>query len=62
MAIKRKEVRQKMLRRSLLPKQWQRRGRGEVERGKIIVEYERFGGKKMEKGGRMSEDIGWPPS
>jgi hypothetical protein len=34
----------------------------EVERGKIIVEYERFRGKKMEKGGRISEDIGWPLS
>jgi hypothetical protein len=27
-----------------------------------MVEYERLGGKKMEKGGRMNEDIGWPPS
>jgi len=27
-----------------------------------MVEYERLGGKKMKKGGRMSEDIGWPPS
>jgi len=25
-----------------------------------MVEYERFGEKKMEKGGRMNEDIGWP--
>jgi hypothetical protein len=62
MTIKSREVRQKMLRGSLLPKQWQRRGRREVERGKMMVEYERFGGKKMEKGGRMSEDIGWPLS
>ena len=37
-------------------------GGGEVERGTVMVEYERFGGKKMEKGGRMNEDIGWPPS
>jgi hypothetical protein len=57
MAIKGKEVSQKMLRRSLPPKQWQRRGRREMEREKV-VEYERFGGKKMEKGGRMNEDIG----
>jgi hypothetical protein len=62
MAIKSKEVRQKMVRRSLLPKQWQRRGRRDVERGKIMVECKRFGGKKMEKGGRMNEDIGWPSS
>jgi hypothetical protein len=29
-----------------------------------MVEYERFGRKKMEEreGGRMNEDIGWPPS
>ena len=38
------------------------RGRREVERGAVMVEYERFGGKKMEKGGRMNEDIGWPSS
>jgi hypothetical protein len=36
-------------------------GRREMEREKV-VEYERFGGKKMEKGGRIDEDIGWPPS
>ena len=23
-----------------------------MEQGKVVVEYERFGGKKMEKGGR----------
>lgn len=40
----------------------ERRGRREVERGTVMVEYERLGGKKMEKGGRMNEDIGWPPS
>jgi hypothetical protein len=52
MKIKIKEVRPKMLGgRKLLPKQWQRRGGGEVERGKVMVEYERLGGKKMEKGG-----------
>jgi len=27
-----------------------------------MVEFERLGGEKMEKGGRMNEDIGWPPS
>jgi len=27
-----------------------------------VIEYERLGGEKMEKGGRMNEDIGWPPS
>jgi len=27
-----------------------------------MVEFERFGGKKMEKRGRINEDIGWPPS
>jgi hypothetical protein len=27
-----------------------------------MVEYERLGGKKVEKGGRTNEDIGWPPS
>jgi hypothetical protein len=29
-----------------------------------MVEYKRFGGEKikMEEGGRMNEDIGWPPS
>jgi len=27
-----------------------------------MVEYERLRGKKMEKGGRINEDIGWPPS
>jgi hypothetical protein len=37
-------------------------GRREVERGTVMVEYERFGRKKTEKGGRMNEDIGWPPS
>jgi hypothetical protein len=62
MTIKSREARQKMLRRSLLPKQWQQRGRREVERGTMMVEYKRFRGKKIEKGGRMSEDIGWPPS
>jgi hypothetical protein len=35
-------------------------GRREMERE--VVEYERFGGKKMEKGGRIDEEIGWPPS
>jgi hypothetical protein len=33
-------------------------GRREVERGTVMVEYERFGRKKTEKGGRMNEDIG----
>jgi hypothetical protein len=28
------------------------RGRREVKRGKVIVEYKRFKGKKMEKGRR----------
>jgi hypothetical protein len=28
----------------------------------MMAKYERFGGKKMEKGGRMNEDIGWPSS
>jgi hypothetical protein len=38
-------------------------GRGrEGEQRKVTVEYTRFEGKKMEKGERMSEDIGWPPS
>jgi len=55
MAIKSRNVRPKTSRRSL-PKQWQRRGRREVERGKVMVEYERFGGKRMEKGGR---EAGW---
>jgi hypothetical protein len=27
-----------------------------------MVKYERLGGKKMEKGGRTNEDIGWPLS
>jgi hypothetical protein len=27
-----------------------------------MVEYKRLGGKKVEKGGRTNEDIGWPPS
>jgi hypothetical protein len=36
-------------------------GRREIE-GEKVVEYERFGGKKIEKGGRMDKDIGWPPS
>jgi len=27
-----------------------------------MVKYERLGEKKMEKGRRMNEDIGWPPS
>jgi hypothetical protein len=30
-------------------------GGGEVERGTVMVEYERFGGKRMEKRGRMDE-------
>jgi len=33
-------------------------GRREVERGTVMVKYKRFGRKKMEKGGRMNEDIG----
>jgi hypothetical protein len=57
MAIKGKEVSQKMLRRSLPPKQWQRRGRREIEREKV-VEYKRFRGKKIEKGWTINEDIG----
>jgi hypothetical protein len=36
----------------------QRRGRREVERGKVMIEYKRFGGKKMEKGRKMDEEIG----
>jgi len=27
-----------------------------------MVKYERLRGEKIEKGGRMNEDIGWPPS
>ena len=30
-------------------------GRREVERGTVMVEYERFGRKKMEEGGREDE-------
>ena len=36
-------------------------GRREVEREEV-VEYERFGGKKIEKGGKIDEEIGLPPS
>jgi hypothetical protein len=54
MTIKREELSPKMLGgRSLPPKQLQRRGRGEVERGRVMVEYERFRGKRVEKGGRQ---------
>jgi hypothetical protein len=32
-------------------------GRREVERGIVMVEYKSFGRKKIEKGGRINEDI-----
>jgi hypothetical protein len=33
--------------------------RREAERGTVIVKYKRLKGKKIEKGGRINEDIGW---
>lgn len=43
---------------NLLPKEPYRRGDKSSEK---VAEYERFGGKKMQMGGRMDEEIGWPP-
>lgn len=52
--IKSKEVRQKMIKESLLLKQWQQRKKREVEWGKMMIEYERFEEKKIKKKERQS--------
>jgi hypothetical protein len=53
--IKSKEVRPKVLGGACCPSNGSGGGRREVERGKVIVEQERFSGKRMEKGGREGE-------
>jgi hypothetical protein len=50
--IKSKEARPKMLRGACCLSNSSGGGRREVERGKVIVKYKRFSGKRIEKGGR----------
>jgi hypothetical protein len=54
--IKSKEARPKMLGGACCPSNGSGGGRREVKQGKVMVEYKRFGGKRIEKGER---EAGW---